>query len=97
MICSRVARAETSIIRVLRGTWKLVIKPSTTWKVEPGMRKRLVFSSARAVMSPWPQTAAESGAASKRRATQAGSLAGAAASQALSSERTDVVPTAITL
>ena len=38
MIWSRVAKAETSIMRVERGTWKLVIMASTTWNVEPGMR-----------------------------------------------------------
>ncbi len=38
MICSRVANAETSIIKVERGTWKLVTIVSTTWNVEPGIK-----------------------------------------------------------
>ena len=38
MIWSRVASALTSIMRVERGTWKFVMRASTTWKVLPGMR-----------------------------------------------------------
>ena len=37
MTCSRVAKADTSIMSVERGTWKLVMSASTTWKVLPGM------------------------------------------------------------
>ena len=33
-----ISNAETSIMSVERGTWKLVIIASTTWNVEPGMR-----------------------------------------------------------
>ena len=38
MIWSRVAKAETSIMSVERGTWKFVTMASTTWKLDPGMR-----------------------------------------------------------
>ncbi len=60
------------------------------------MRYRLVVASSRTVMSPVPHTSAPSARPSKPRAVTAGALAGAAASHALSSERTAVVPTAIT-
>ena len=61
MICSRVAKAETSIMSVERGTWKLVTIASTTWNVEPGMRYRLVVAFSRTTTSPLPRMAAESG------------------------------------
>ena len=38
MMCSRVENADTSIMSVERGTWKFVMRASTTWNCEPGSR-----------------------------------------------------------
>ena len=67
MMFSRVLNALTSIMSVLRGTWKFVTRASTTWNVLPGSRYRLVASRSRAVMAPAPLSADGSQALSKLR------------------------------
>ena len=52
MMLSRLLKALTSIINVLRGTWKFVIRQSTTWNVLPGSRNRFVRAWSRAFRQP---------------------------------------------
>ena len=49
MMLSRVEKADTSIMRVERGTWKFVMSASTTLNSYPGRMKRLVFSRSRGI------------------------------------------------